>query len=203
MWVEQLSRALSLSFMLLVSACITEPPQMTSPSPAAAHIDHIILGTADLDSGIAQLQRLTGVRAAVGGVHPGRGTRNALMSLGGNTYLELLAPDPAQSVHTAEVRDLRAYSSLTPVGWAVSGTSESLPPSPDHGVARMARPCAGSPSAMRRSTTRSLRSSSSGLTPPFIPRVRRRPAADFSTSIWMRHPIAGSLRRSRHWAWPL
>ena len=87
------------------------------------NLDHLIVGCSDLDAGIAMLEKSTGVKARFGGVHPGRGTRNALASFGDLHYLEIIAPDPAQTEvppEQAEMpRELKALKAPQLVGWAV------------------------------------------------------------------------------------
>ena len=81
-------------------------------------LDHILLGCGDLESGIAWVEERTGVKAAFGGVHPGRGTQNALLSLGERHYLEIIAPDPQQSgdEHASRLQKMTAPQLI---GWAI------------------------------------------------------------------------------------
>jgi len=86
-----------------------------------ADLDHILLGVNDLDHGIEWMEERSGVRAIFGGVHPGRGTRNALLSLGPRRYLEIIAPDPQQANATSGnemVNRLRVLQEPQLVGWA-------------------------------------------------------------------------------------
>jgi hypothetical protein len=81
-------------------------------------LDHVILGCSDLDAGVEYVYQRTGIRAAAGGVHPGAGTRNALLSLGKLRYLEIIAPDPAQA-SSADPRHVASLKNPALVGWAL------------------------------------------------------------------------------------
>ncbi|MDP1734815.1 MAG: VOC family protein [Sulfuritalea sp.] len=56
--------------------------------------DHLVLATRDLDVGTAWLEQRLGIALAEGGRHHRMGTRNRLLHLGENFYLELIAIDP-------------------------------------------------------------------------------------------------------------
>lgn len=59
-------------------------------------IDHLVYAVPDLAAAMDELERDWGVRPAPGGKHEGRGSHNALLSLGDGPYLELIARDPEQ-----------------------------------------------------------------------------------------------------------
>ncbi len=106
------------SFIAAAGGAVLTPLLTWAANEVPSLLDHFILGCDDLDRGIDFVEKHTGVRAAFGGVHPGRGTRNALLSLGEQKYLEIMAPDPAQK-RTPQIPRLRELKEPHIVGWAV------------------------------------------------------------------------------------
>jgi hypothetical protein len=113
-----MTQAVSRRFFLAVTgSALIAPPIVSSPGEVPALLDHILLGCNNLDRGIDFVYQHTGVRAAFGGVHPGVGTQNALVSLGERRYLEIIAPDPKQPGVT-DSRGLKKLADPRLVGWA-------------------------------------------------------------------------------------
>jgi hypothetical protein len=106
-------------FLTAAAGAIVAPLTLFAENEVPSLLDHILLGSHDLETGIVFVQKHTGVRAAFGGVHPGRGTQNALVSLGDRRYLEIIAPDPAQpDVKNPLAPGLRSLKEPRLVGWA-------------------------------------------------------------------------------------
>jgi hypothetical protein len=95
----------------------------TVSTPLVATVDHLVYATPDLQTGVERVERLLGVLASPGGQHPGRGTRNALLSLGPGAYLEIIGPDPDQPPPAQPrpfgIDDLKEPRLVT---WAAKGT---------------------------------------------------------------------------------
>jgi Glyoxalase-like domain len=164
------------SFLVLTGGVLSMPHSSWAANDLPSLLDHILLGCSDLDSGIAFVEKRLGVRAEFGGVHPGRGTRNALLSLGERRYLEIIAPDPEQA-SSGNANDLqghlRTLEAPRLIGWAAH------PPDIQALATRLAQariaiegPTAGSrkrpDGRILHWTTLTLRDNAAGLLPFFI-----------------------------------
>jgi len=88
-------------------------------------VDHLMWGAPDLDAAMAEAERVFGLSPVPGGAHPGLGTRNALVGLDEGRYLEIIAPDPAQTLAGTFGAALAALAQPALVTWALA--SRSLP----------------------------------------------------------------------------
>ena len=68
------------------------------PGTGGLGVDHLAYAAADLDAAVADVGRRFGVSPAPGGRHVGVGTHNFLLSLADGAYLELIGPDPSQTI---------------------------------------------------------------------------------------------------------
>jgi Glyoxalase-like domain len=94
-------------------------PAAMAPSAPRSQFDHLVVAVRSLDEGIAEFERLTGVKAGAGGKHPGRGTENALVSFGGGKYLEIIAPQPGATLAPRDQGMLK-LDRLRIINWAIS-----------------------------------------------------------------------------------
>src|SRR5712691_8505206 len=110
------------SIITLVSLMATGKAAPRRSDNVLAEVDHLVYATPDLQVGMDTLEQLLGVRATVGGQHPGLGTRNALIALGPSSYLEIIGPDPDQAKPKGPRRfgidDLKAPTLVT---WVAKG----------------------------------------------------------------------------------
>jgi hypothetical protein len=101
--------------------CQTRKKRIHRDLEGTCMMDHLVFGVLDLEQGIALVERMTGVRARFGGRHPGRGTHNALLGLGGPQYLEIIARDPDQPAGTPlTFAGLEGLGTPRFVSWAVA-----------------------------------------------------------------------------------
>lgn len=120
--IRRIAPALCLSMLTACASSQTSTSDAGMPSSIGTTgfaVDHIIVAIDTLERGIAMLRDATGLTPVFGGVHPGRGTQNALLSLGSGSYLELLAPNPSDAAGPQMVAGFASAGMLTPMGWAL------------------------------------------------------------------------------------
>ena len=82
-------------------------------------LDHVVIAASNLEQAVESFADMTGCKPVQGGAHEGLGTKNALVSFGGTSYLEIIAPDPAQTLDGTFGASLAELQDVQPLHWAI------------------------------------------------------------------------------------
>ena len=80
----------------------------------------------DLEDSMAEIASITGIVPSNGGVHPGNGTRNALLGLSDSCYLEIIGPDKKQKLENTLGELLVSKNTSGIRAWAVAVSDLAL-----------------------------------------------------------------------------
>ena len=80
----------------------------------------------DLEDSMAEIASITGIVPSNGGVHPGNGTRNALLGLSDSSYLEIIGPDKKQNLENTLGELLVSKNTSGIRAWAVAVSDLAL-----------------------------------------------------------------------------
>jgi hypothetical protein len=83
-------------------------------------VDHLVWYCADPAAGENYFAERMDCRPVYGGVHPGEGTCNNLLSLSDTTYIEILGRDPAQDANCLDP-EIRSLTGTGLYHWAAGG----------------------------------------------------------------------------------
>ena len=90
------------------------------------NVDHLVYAVPNLEKAMADLGKKLGVAPVLGGQHRSQGTHNALIHLGKNSYLEIIAPDPNNDTFSGERwMGLDVITEPTITRWAVKSNDLS------------------------------------------------------------------------------
>ena len=82
-------------------------------------LDHVVVAAPDLARAMEAFADATGCQPKEGGSHQGLGTKNALVSFGATSYLEIIAPDPLQHLDGTFGAVLSTLAEPEPLHWAI------------------------------------------------------------------------------------
>lgn len=82
-------------------------------------IDHLVYCTQNIQEAIIDLESRLGTKVTIGGKHLNQGTQNALINLGGQCYLEILAVDHHNNIKGPKWMGLDVLQSDKLTRWAI------------------------------------------------------------------------------------
>jgi catechol 2,3-dioxygenase-like lactoylglutathione lyase family enzyme len=85
-------------FQLLAALGLLGTSRLARAAESRPALDHIVFLVPNLEAAMERFEATTGVRPVSGGITPGRAaSHNALVGLGGGSYLEIFSPDRAMT----------------------------------------------------------------------------------------------------------